>query len=144
MDELALSDFDGTKNTITYAIGGFMQIFNYSPIGDVLQQGFSDDGKSFERMPHNNLSEVALAYSLYKYASAKSIRSLRVSDFYNDECQTGPVREFGIGKSVFVKLLRQINSASNRVLIAELNMGLDSITLREDLNSISVLKQLVI
>lgn len=144
LDELALSEFDGTKNTITYAIGGFMQIFNYSPIGDILEQGFSEDGKSFLRMPHNELSEVALAYSLYKYASEKKIRSLRVSDFYREDIQTGPVCEFGIGKSVFEKLLRQLNSASNRVLIAELNMGLDSITLREDLNPIDVLKQLVL
>ena len=44
----------------------------------------------------------------------------------------------------YEKLLRQLNSASNRVLIAELNMGLDSITLREDLNPIDVLKQLVL
>jgi hypothetical protein len=144
LDELALSEFDGTKNTITYAIGGFMQIFNYSPIGDILQQGSSEDGKAFVRMPHNELSEVALAYSLYKYASEKNIRSLRVSDFFNNECQTGPVCEFGINKSVFEKLLRQLNSASNRVLIAELNMGLDSITLREDLTPMAVLNQLVI
>jgi hypothetical protein len=67
-----------------------------------------------------------------------------VSDFYRGDCQTGPVCEFGIWKSVFEKLLRQLNSASNRVLIAELNMGLDSITLREDLNPIDVLKQLVL
>ena len=65
LDELALAEFDGTKNTITYAIGGFMQIFNYSPIGDILQQGCSEDGKTLVRMPHNELSEVALAYSLY-------------------------------------------------------------------------------
>ena len=144
LDELALSEYDGTKNTITYAIGGFMQIFNYSPIGDILQQGFSEDSKSFIRMPHNELSEVALAYSLYKYASENKIRSLRVADFYREDCQTGPVCEFGIGKSAFEKLLRQLNSVSNRVLIAELNMGLDSITLREDLNPIDVLKQLVL
>ena len=127
-----------------YYIGGFMQIFKYSPIGYILQQGCSDDNKTYVRMVHNDLSEVALAYSLYKYSALKNVRSLRVSDFYREEYRYGPFREFGISKSVFDKLLRQLNSANNRVLIAELNMGLDSITLREDLNPIDVLKQLVI
>lgn len=143
LDELALNEFDGSKNTITYAIGGFMQIFNYSPIGEILRQGCRVDGKSLIRSVHSDLSEIAFAYSLYKYADTKNIRSLRVSDFYKDECEAGPAKEFGIPKSIFEKLLRQLNSASNRVLVAELNMGLDSITLREDLNSMEVLKQLV-
>ena len=143
LDEMALNVFDGTKNTITYAIGGFMQIFTYSPIGEILQQGISYDGKTYQRCSYNDLSEVALAYSLYKYAETKGIHALRVSDFYGEGCSTGPYKEFGITKSVFEKLLRQLNSASNRILIAELNMGLDSITLRDDVNSMEVLKQLV-
>lgn len=144
LDELALNEFDGTKSTITYAIGGFMQIFKYSPIGDFLSQGQSHDGKNYFRGRHEGLSEVALAYSIYKYATSKGIRSLRISDFYVEDCQTGPVKEFAISKLTFTKLLRQLNSASNRVLIAELNMGLDSITLREDLSSMDILKQLVL
>lgn len=144
LDELALSDFEGSQNTITYAIGGFMQVFNYSPIGNILQQGNDVDGKSYIRSGHSELSDTAFAYSLYKYAEAKNVRSLRVSDFYQDECETGPAKEFAIPKSVFEKLLRQLNSATNRVLIAELNMGLDSITLREDLTPMSVLEQLVL
>ena len=144
LDELALSAFEGTRDTIRYSIGGFMQIFNYSPIGDILQQGYSDDGKEFTRLPHNELSETALAYSIYKYAEEKHIKYLSVSDFYQENYRTGPYREFGISKTVFEKLLRQLNSASNRVLIAELNMGLDSITLREDLTPMAVLNQLVI
>ena len=143
LDELALNEFDGTKNTITYAIGGFMQIFNYSPIGDYLNQGYTTDGKNYVRNSHENLTDIALAYSLYKYAESKNTHSLRITDFYQDSCRTGPAREFAITKSTFERLLRQLNSASNRVLIAELNMGLDSITLREDLNSLEVLKQLV-
>ena len=144
LDELALNVFDGTKNTITYAIGGFMQIFKYSPIGDFLNQGQSNDSKNFFRGRHEQLSEVALAYSIYKYAEFKGIRSLSISDFYDKGCQTGPAKEFAISKATFAKLLRRLNSATNRVLIAELNMGLDSITLRDDLTSIDILKQLVL
>ena len=144
LDEIALNEFDGTKNTITYAIGGFMQVFNYSPIGDILQQGISIDGKNYSRSQHTEMSEIALAYSIYKYAENRGVRSLRISDFYQDSCTIGPFREFGINKSIFEKLLRQLNSATNRVLIAELNMGLDSITLREDIDSLKILHQLVV
>lgn len=144
LDELALNEFDGTKNTITYAIGGFMQVFNYSPIGDYLNQGYTADGKNYVRNSHENLTDIGLAYSLYRYAEYKNTHSLRVSDFYQESCRTGPAKEFAITKSTFERLLRQLNSASNRVLIAELNMGLDSITLREDLNSLEVLRQLVL
>ena len=36
--------------------------------------------------------------------------------------------------------MRSLNSDTNRVLVAELNMGLDSITLRDDLNALEALK----
>lgn len=44
----------------------------------------------------------------------------------------------------FVKALKVLNSMNNRVLVAELNMGLDSITLRNDLTAISVLEQMFV
>lgn len=144
LDQLALESFDGTKNTITYAIGGFMQIFKYSPIGEILRQGVSVTDKTYVRQGHNDISDAAFAYSIYKYADTKNVKSLRIADFYQEGCETGPAKEFGIAKSTFEKVLRRLNSASNRVLIAELNMGLDSITLRDDLNAMSVLNQLVL
>ena len=49
---------------------------------------------------------------------------------------------FGISKNAIFKKLRYLSTESNRVLIAELNMGLDHITLRQDLNSTSVLELL--
>ena len=44
---------------------------------------------------------------------------------------------------VFERCLRSLNSNINRVLNAELNMGLDSITLREDLTPLSCLQMLI-
>lgn len=144
LDELAIAEFEGTTKTITYAMGGFMQIFNYSPIGEILCQGQEVDSKTYQRAGHSELSEAAFAYSLYRFAEKHGTKMLRVADFYTDDCETGPAKEFAITKSVFEKLLRQLNSAANRVLIAELNMGLDSITLREDLTSMDILKSLIL
>ena len=101
------------------------------------------DGKNKVRGGYEEITKEGLAYSLYKYAEKKGVHSLRVSDFYNDECTSGPFRVLGISKQVFNNTLKSLNSANNRVLIAELAMGLDSITLREDLNSISCLESLL-
>ena len=43
-----------------------------------------------------------------------------------------------------MKKLRALSSANNRVLIAELNMGLDHITLRDDLDPLKVLELLAL
>ena len=59
------------------------------------------------------------------------------------KCTSGPYKVLGINKAVFTNALKSLNSSANRVLIAELSMGLDSITLREDLDAISCLQSLI-
>ena len=94
----------------------------------------------FCKVPYEDLSREAIAYSLYKYAESVGTKSLRVSDLYEEDCKHGVYREFGISKSEFESQLRSLNSDANRVLVAEINMGLDSITLRDDLNALEALK----
>ena len=48
-----------------------------------------------------------------------------------------------IQKKTLEFLLRSLNSEMNRVLIAELNMGLDNITLRDDLTSVTALASIL-
>ena len=96
-----------------------------------------------ERGVYNEITSAGLAYNLYKYAEKRNVRSLRVSDFYSDECENGPAKALGVSKTTFVNTLKSLNSLDNRVLIAELNMGLDSITLREDLTPLSCLESLL-
>ena len=59
---------------------------------------------------------------------------------YKDDATAGISKEFRTTKKVFEGLLRSLNSDMNRVIIAELNMGLDNITLRDDLNPLTALK----
>lgn len=68
---------------------------------------------------------------------------LRVSDLYRPEEECGPYREFGICKNELQKKLRFLSSDKNRVLVAELAMGLDHITLRDDLDQLTALKSLL-
>lgn len=148
LDKLAFEYFQQNfkKSTVTYAIQALIQTFKYSPIGEDLSQFVSQDAKGtlFQRLPYNDLSPEALAYSLYKYAQQKDLRMFRVSDLYRPEDTCGPYKEFGIIKQELLKKLRFLASNKNRVLVAELSMGLDHITLRDDLDQLSVLKSLLV
>ncbi len=147
LDKLALEYFQQTfkQTTITYAIQALVQTFKYSPIGEEFMQFVCQDAKcsSFQRMSYNDLSPEAVAYSLYKYAQHNGIRMLRVSDLYRPEEEHGVYKEFGISKIELQKKLRYLSSDKNRVLVAELSMGLDHITLRDDLDSETTLKTLL-
>lgn len=92
----------------------------------------------YTKHPSVELDKIAVAYSLYKYAEINHIYSFRVSDFYKPSNKQGIYREFGVAKNDFLKLLHTLNSDVNRVLIAELNLGLDNITLREDFTPLDV------
>lgn len=144
---MAVEYFQQTfKNTtITYAVQALVQTFKYSPIGEEHLQFVCQDAKGtvFKRLSYNDLSPEAVAYSLYKYAQEKGIKMLRVSDLYRPEEECGPYREFGICKNELQKKLRFLSSDKNRVLVAELAMGLDHITLRDDLDQLTALKSLL-
>lgn len=146
-DKLAIEYFQQTfkKTTITYAVQALVQAFKYSPIGEELLQFVCQDpkGTSFQRLPYNDLSPEAVAYSLYKYAQEKEIKMFRVSDLYRSEEECGLYKEFGMNKTELQKKLRFLSSDKNRVLVAELAMGLDHVTLRDDLNAITTLKALL-
>jgi len=94
-------------------------------------------------MGFEEIEREALAYSLYKYAENKGIRSFRIADLYSRDAKSGAFKEFGIKKNVLERTLRSLNSDSDRILIAELNMGLDNITLKEGLTPTNCLKLLV-
>ena len=130
------------EKTIHNAVYQLQRTLKESPIGSSLCQMETLDKNTFVRERHENLSSEALAYSIYKYAERKNILSLRVSDFYAAEATGGPAKEFAISRSAFEQNLRALNSNNDRVLVAELNMGLDSITLREDLTALSCIKVL--
>jgi ferredoxin len=125
------------------ALGAFQNTLATSPLGGVLGVGViqKENGKPYIcRMPYNELSLVATAYSLYKYAEKNERYSLTVSEFYNDEQKEGIFRQFGISRDALEQNLRSLEQESNHVLRAELKMGLDNIILRNDLTSSDIIK----
>lgn len=133
-------EYQEGKTTFEYALGALFNLFTSSPIGEHFSQKVDMSKTEYKRSAYNDLSREAVAYSLYKYAEKVGTKSLRVSDLYQPDCKQGVYREFGIAKTALESQLRSLNSDTNRVLVAELNMGLDSITLRDDLNALEALK----
>ena len=147
--ELMILDYFNNSfkpTTITYALQALLQVFKYTPIGSDFEQLCSIDSKgtSFSRKAYEDLSPEAVAYSIYKYAENKELNMVRVSDFYKPDESIGIYKEFGISKNELTKRLRSLHADTNRVLTAELNMGLDHITLKEGYSSIDALEQLIL
>ena len=115
-----------------------------TPIGNDFNQKVEISKTESQRMPYDYMTEYATVYSLYKLSERIGVKSFRVSDLYQFDMDKGPYAEFGIGRQNLESILRTLNSSSNRLLVAELNRGLDHITLRDDITSIDILKQLTV
>ncbi len=131
------------EKTVHNAVYQLQRTLKESPVGSTFSQMDVISKDTFKRNPYEDLSAEAIAYSIYKYAQNKGIYSLRVADFYSADVENGVAKEFAIPKNILEKGLRSLNSNTNRVIVAELNMGLDSITLREDLSPLSCLQTLI-
>ena len=128
--------------TFKYSLDALYNTLISSPIGDNFHQK-KDFSKSDDiRKSYNDISDVAVAYSLYKYGKTHYIKSFRIEDLYNSKDGTGIFFEFGLDKSDFEKVLRTLDTSNPRILTAELNMGLDNITLHDEWSEIDILKSL--
>lgn len=143
IEALVLNDYpDNSKTTVHNVVYAFIRTLKESPLGEFGL--YSEINKTqFHKKGFESVEREAIAYSLYKYAEAKGIRSLKLSDLYSPDNHMGTYREFGLNKSAIEKVLRSLNSDSNRVLIAELNMGLDSISLKDGMDAFSCLRALL-
>lgn len=138
--EIMLQDAypDLKDRTLKNPLNSLLNTFRESPLGKDIPVGvytIVDKKPGVIRRPHNELSLVAAAYSLYRYAEKTGRYSLTVSEFYAPEQTDGIVKQFGIERESFEQILRSLEQDANHVLRAELKMGLDNIILREDLKS---------
>lgn len=139
LQELVHSDYpDDKSTTIRNIVYALVRTFKESPIG-AMGLLTPEDKTHFIKVPYEDLSMEAIAYSLYKYGESKGIKSFRVSDLYAQTNTAGVYREFGTDKTYFEKQLRSLDSRSNRIITANLNMGLDHIALRDDITSVQAL-----
>lgn len=143
LDAILEKESVNAVSTLNNACLALLDLLDKTPVGEDLQQGEERD-KMKVRTPYSDLSAEAIAYSLFKYGEVHDTTEMRVSDFYAEDTFDGIYRQFGISKNDFIKGLRYLSSQSDRVLIAELNMGLDHITLDDKITTLDVLKKLAI
>lgn len=132
--------------TLSNPFNSLLNTFKESPLGSDIPVGVIEkqQGKvQLSRIPHIDVSLVAVAYSIYRYAERIGRKSLTVSEFYSESQLCGVYREFGISKETLERKLRSIQEESNHVLTVELNMGLDNIILRDDLSSSDIIKMML-
>lgn len=143
IDAISEENTGAPIRTIENAVSALVQSFCYSPVGEQLCNCIENDKNSYKRDEYRELSNIALAYSIYRFAERMETKSLRVNDFYAEDAFNGCANEFALSRSTFEKGLRSLNSERNRVLIAELSMGLQHITLREDLNKDNIIQTML-
>lgn len=85
---------------------------------------------------------MAIVYSLYKYAGDKKRWDFTVSEFYNDDCDGGPYKLFGISREKFENILSWVQENRNEIVRVDLVAGLDNIRLRDDITSLKVLEMI--
>ncbi|MDD4108664.1 MAG: phosphoadenosine phosphosulfate reductase family protein [Prolixibacteraceae bacterium] len=95
------------------------------------------------KAPFENVSSISVAYSIYRYANDKNRYNLTVSELYAPEQKQGIYKEFGVSKERFQNILRTLQENINGIVKVDLVMGLDNISLREDLTYTEVLKLLL-
>ena len=140
VDKISESNTGAPIRTIENAVTALMQTFNSSPIGDQFGNMREIDNSTYCRMTSDELSNVGLAYSIYRFAEEFDTKALRISDFFGTDTSNGPAKLFNMDRDAIEKRLRSLNSEKNRVLTAELNMGLQHITLRDDLSSANLIQ----
>ena len=135
--------YEGSTSTLKNAISALIDLLKKSLLGEEMQQAVQSDKTFMRRQEYENINDESIVYSIYKYAQLLNVKTLRVSDLYGVDVAHGVNKEFCISKSAFEKSLRHLTVDSKGVLIADLNMGLDHITLRDDLDPIQALKIIV-
>lgn len=130
---------DKSVGKIRYAL---FRTLKESPFGNAGQLIPVDDSR-FMRSPITSVSKEAVAYSIYKYAEACEVKTFKVSDLYSGDRKEGIYWEFGIPRNELERVLLNLSTGTTRYLIAELNMGLEHISLLDNVSSEDVLDMLI-
>ena len=141
-EEISNQGFTGSISTVGNAATALCDMMKKTPIGEDCVQGVVLGKEGLCRNEYDDISIEAVAYSIYRFAKEHELSMLRVSDLYKNEEEHGVYKEFRITRQALLRKLRTISAENNRVLVAELVMGLDHITLRDDLTPLKVLKEM--
>ncbi len=150
-DELHLMLMNNFPNlssgTLKNPLGALFNTFDNSSLGDSMKLvQIKKKGKEYEsviKFAYENIDPISVAYSLYRYANSKNRFNLTVSELYANDQKHGVSKEFGLSKDRFKNILRSLQENKHGLVNVDLVMGLDNISLREDLSYTEALKLLL-
>lgn len=138
---------DLSEGTLNNAVGALVNTFDESPLGSELKLGILEKkGRAVKGIkktgPGNKIHPMTVVYSLYRFSEDKGRKELTVSELYEDGCEGGPYKLFGIPKSVLENTLRWVQENKEEIIMVELVAGLDNILLKEDTSSLQILDRI--
>lgn len=145
---------DISEATLGNPAGALLNMFDNSPFGCAIEDvDFSNYSLKMGVISHSkrerltrkvgtdNISDIAIAYLLYKIAETEHRYAFTVSELYSTPELNGPNIVFNLPLERFHTALRSLTEKG--MLTAELQGGLDNIKLNEDIKSEEVLKNMV-
>jgi len=147
LESILKNSFPDIKDsTKLNGLASLINMFVESPLGSKFKFWEIQKRNSetiIRKAPFENVSSISVAYSIYRYANDKNRYNLTVSELYAPEQKQGIYKEFGVPKERFQNILRTLQENKNGIVKVDLVMGLDNISLREDLTYTEVLKLLL-
>ena len=137
---------DLSKGTLNNAISAMINMFGNSPLGDDLKLGILEKkGRAIksidkEGVGDNELDILLIAYSLYKVKEHKSRLDFTVSELYDENCEGGPYKLFGLSESNFERVLRGLQQSNKDIVKVDLAADLDNIFLDEGFSCKDIIK----
>ncbi len=150
--ELLKEDYPNLKGaTLKNPVDALVNTFVNSPLGttdayadDNLKMGLLEKKGasviSVQRYGTSKVSQIVVAYSLYKNAEINNVYELTVTDIY-EKGYMGVSNIFNMDSESFMNALRGLTT--NEVLSADLLGGLENIHLASEFSSFDVLKRLI-
>lgn len=150
--ELLKEDYPNLKGaTLKNPVDALVNTFVNSPLGttdayadDNLKMGLLEKKGasviSVQRYGTSKVSQIVVAYSLYKNAEINNMYELTVTDIY-EKGYMGVSNIFNMDSESFMNALRGLTT--NEVLSADLLGGLENIHLGSEFSSFDVLKRLI-
>lgn len=133
-----------SKGTLSNPIDAMTNMFDRSPLGDVLRMGLLEKkGRrvlSITKYGPDDVYPFVIAYSLYKVAETIGRTDFTVSELYDENFNGGPYKLFGISRDKIERILLGLQADNEQILRVDLKADLDNIFLRRDLSSEEIIK----
>ena len=135
---------DLSKGTLNNAISALVNMFDNSPLGDDLKLGIIGKigrARSVDKEGvDDELDMLLVAYALYKLKEQKSRVDFTVSEIYDENCEGGPYKLFGLSQSEFERILRGLQQINNDIVKVDLAADLDNIFLDDGFTCENIIK----